>query len=180
MEGWSLSLAQQRALERQLRHIHDAGTWRRLLALLHAGQGQPIAEVAQWLQVDRRSVYRWVNRFVASRQLLALEHQPGQGRPRIGNEDLVQALEVALAHSPRELGYPANTWSVPVLQAFLAVYFPELEVSARTVRRRLKELGYVWKRFRYVLMPDPQAEKKTPDPGANTDAARGHGALGRG
>ena len=36
----------------------------------------------------------------------------------------------------------------------------ELSLSAATIRRHLHELGYVWKRPRYVLPPDPQQEKK--------------------
>jgi hypothetical protein len=68
---------------------------------------------------------------------------------------------------------------VPVLHAFLAIYLPEQEVSTRTVRRRLKDLGYVWKRFRYVLAPDPEAEKKTPDFGPDSGFAIPHSAFGR-
>jgi len=86
----------------------------------------------------------------------------------------------ALAQAPRELGYPANAWNVPLLQAFLSVYHPEQEVSTATLRRRLKAAGYVWKRFRYVLAPDPEEEKKTPDFAANTGFARAHRAAGGG
>lgn len=180
MKGCSLTPAQRRALERQLTRTHDADMLKRLLALLHVGQGQSVVEVARWLHVHRRSVYRWVDRYATSQQPEALEDQRGQGRPRIWNEDLANGLEAALARSPLQLGYPANSWSVPLLQSFLSVYYPELEVSTRTVRRRLKELGYVWKRFRYVLAPDPEAEKKTPSPVANPGAARWHSASGRG
>ncbi|MDB6125214.1 MAG: transposase, partial [Pedosphaera sp.] len=178
--GWSLTPAQLRTLEKELAHTHDAALLRRLLAVLEVGQGRSTTEVAQWLRVNRRSVYRWVERFAASHRPEALSHQRGQGRPRIWSEDLAQLLASALAQSPRQLGYSANTWTVPVLQAFLAVYLPGQEVSARTVRRRLRESGYVWKRFRHVLAPDPEAEKKTPAFAANSSFARAYGTLGRG
>jgi transposase len=180
MKDWSLTPAQRRALENELAQTQNVALWRRVLALLQVGQGRPIAEVAQRLRVDRRSVYRWVERFAASHRPEALSHQRGQGRPRIWSEDLTQLLATALGQSPLQLGYSANTWTVPVLQAFLAVYLPGQEVSARTVRRRLKELGYVWKRFRYVLAPDPEAEKKTQDFAANSGLARAYGPFGRG
>jgi transposase len=179
MKDWSLTPAQRRALEKELARTHDAALVRRLLALLLVGQGRPAVEVAQWLRVDRRSVYRWVERFAAFQRPEALVRRRGQGRPRIWSEDLAQLLAAALAQSPLQLGYSANTWTVPVLQAFLAVYLPGQEVSPRTVRRRLKESGYVWKRFRYVLAPDPEAEKKTPDFAANSGFARAYGTFGR-
>ena len=36
-----------------------------------------------------------------------------------------------------------------------------VSVTPRTVRRVLQTLGYAWKRPRYLLAPDPDAEKKT-------------------
>jgi hypothetical protein len=37
-------------------------------------------------------------------------------------------------------------------------------LSDETIRRELQRLGYVWKRGRYELEPDPEEEKKTADP----------------
>jgi transposase len=124
------------------------------------------------------SVYRWLERFSTQRTLAALEDQRGQGRPLLWNEELAELVESALAQPPLRLGYYANSWTVPLLQAFLAVYHPGQEVSTSTLRRHLKAAGYVWKRFRYVLEPDPEAEKKTPDCAANTRLARIHPGAG--
>src|SRR5262249_1730947 len=41
-------------------------------------------------------------------------------------------------------------------------------------------LGYVWKRPRYVLDPDPELEKKTADPPHHPAAATPDRAAGRG
>jgi hypothetical protein len=112
--------------------------------------------------------------------LAALADHRGQGRPPNWSEDLESLVAGALAQPPCELGYPSNTWTVPLLQAFLAVYHPEQEVSTATLRRRMKAAGYVWKRFRYVLAPDPEEEKKTLAFAANTGFARAHHASGRG
>src|SRR5258707_4630200 len=100
MRGWSLTAAQRRALERELAQTHDAAMLRRVLALLQVGQGRSIGEVAQWLRVDRRSIYRWVERFAAAQGPATLSHQPGQGRPRIWSEEQAQLLATALAQSP--------------------------------------------------------------------------------
>jgi transposase len=63
---------------------------------------------------------------------------------------------------PERFGYHANCWTIPLLQDQLRKNLDE-EYSASTVRRGLQRLGYVWKRPRYVLMADPEREKKTPN-----------------
>jgi transposase len=179
MSGGEWTPSQRRRLEQELSYTRDVGMLRRLLALIHVGQGQSISEVARWLRVDRRTIYRWLGRFADSGTAESLEDQPGRGRRRIWSDELASLLQTALAQSPRQLGYPANTWTISVLHAFLAVYLPEQEVSLRTVRRRLKEMGYTWKRFRYVLAPDPEAEKKTSNFRANSGFTASDSPFGR-
>jgi transposase len=56
-----------------------------------------------------------------------------------------------LARDPRPLGYRATTWTVPLLASYLRQR-RGCTVSARTLRRRLREWGYRWKRPRYVYV----------------------------
>src|SRR5581483_12008325 len=44
----------------------------------------------------------------------------GQGQPSRWSAELVDLVAAALAQSPGDLGYPANSWTVPLLQALLA------------------------------------------------------------
>jgi transposase len=179
MKGWHFTPAQRKALQRELTRTHDAGVFRRSLALLEADQGRSIAEVARLVRVTRPSIYRWLRRFAAGCAVAALEDRRSQRRPANWNEDLTGLVESALAQSPLQLGYPAaNTWTVPLLQAFLEVYLPEQKVSISTLRRCMKDLGYVWKRWRYVLTPDPEEEKKTPDFAPNPGFAHRHRTPG--
>src|SRR6185312_4529742 len=180
MNAWHLTPGQRRALERKLPHVRDAALYRRWLAWLQVDQGHSIAQTARVVRVNRRSGRRWMQRLASGHSLASLEQQPGQGRPCQWSQELTDWVEAALSQAPLHLGYHANSWTVPLLQAFLAVYHPQEPVSASTLRRHLKALGYVWKRFRYVLIPDPEAEKKTPYSAANTGFARRHRALGRG
>jgi hypothetical protein len=78
------------------------------------------------------------------------------------------------------LGYVGTGWTVPLLQQWLADERPGPRLSAATLRRRLRERDYVWKRFRYVLRPDPQREKKTPHPPPNSGLGPPYRALGPG
>jgi transposase len=59
-------------------------------------------------------------------------------------------LAAALARDPRRCGYQATSWTVPLLAHDLAA--KGLAVSPRTLRRRLHEAGYRWKRPRYVYV----------------------------
>jgi transposase len=68
-------------------------------------------------------------------------------------------LQTLLILSPEWFGYYATHWTVPLLKNQLRQNTGE-EYSSDTIRRWLHELGYVWKRPRYVLAPDPEREKK--------------------
>jgi transposase len=176
MRAWRLTAAQRRKLERELTRTRDADLFRRILALLEVDAGCPLGEVAQRLRVDRRSVQRWIARYRRQANVEALRHRPGQGRPRRWDPALEARLELALSQRPTDFGYVGTGWTVPLLQQWLAEDRPGRRLSAATLRRRLRERDYVWKRFRYVLSPDPEREKKTPDPGFGP----AHRALGPG
>jgi transposase len=55
-----------------------------------------------------------------------------------------------LARDPRRCGYQATSWTVPLLAHDLAA--KGIAVSPQTLRRRLHEAGYRWKRPRYVYV----------------------------
>src|SRR5690349_11398556 len=180
MRPWRLTPAQRRALERELARARDAALFRRILALLEVDAGCPVGEVAQRLRVDRRSVQRWIGRYRRQATVETLRHQPGQGRPRRWDQALEARLQVALSQRPSDFGYVGTSWTVPLLQQWLASDRTGPRLSAATLRRRLRERDYVWKRFRYVLSPDPQREKKTPDPPPTPGLGPAPRALGPG
>jgi transposase len=157
-----LQPAQKRRLHRLLHETSDLNTYRRCLALLEVGAGRPASDVARSLGVTRQSVHNWIARFgEAGRAEDLADHYRG-GRPaRLGEGD-IEGLAALLGHSPQHLGSPAANWTVPLLREYLR-RSTGADVSEPTVRRQLHRLGYVWKRPRYVLDPDPEREKKTPD-----------------
>lgn len=161
MKGLYWTAAQRLALETQLELTQDASIFGRTLALLEVDEGRAVQEVARELQVHRSNVYRWIERFAAEKRPEALERKPGQGRPRQWTQEAEEWLAWALEKPPIAVGYAANGWTLPLLQGFLAGCLPQMDdLSLTTLRRRLHEMGYVWKRFRYVLAPDPQEAKK--------------------
>jgi transposase len=153
----------RRQLQQQLKHARDASLYRRLLAVLQIGQGKPVAEVAQALGVTRQSIYNWVAAYAATGDPLALVDAARSGRPSSWTPDLQDHLRTLLRASPTRWGFPAVNWTVPLLRQQLASRDGRW-LSPDTIRRQLHELGYVWKRTRYVLPTDPDGEKKKGDP----------------
>jgi transposase len=165
-----LTSSQRRRLRDQRRRAQDASYYRRLLAVLELDRGKSVAEVAESLGVTRQSVYNWARSFAACPDPGALQDHYGIGRPSAWTEELEALLLGSFDQRPDELGYAGVNWTVPLLQEHLYRRTGRW-LSDDTLRRELDRLGYVWKRFRYVLPPDPEREKKTRDPAAAADLA---------
>jgi transposase len=151
---------QQRFRLRRLRDTtHDAGLLRRTLALLQIDQGHPVAAVAAELGVARQSIYNWRDRYLTAPTPRALHDGRGHGHVTAWDEELRAVLRSALEQPPSHWGYRDLEWTVPLLQEHLARWDGR-DWSDTTVRRQLHDLGYVWKRPRYVLLPDPHRTRK--------------------
>jgi transposase len=171
MSRLSLTSSQRRRLQRQLHHTHDARLYRRTLAILEVSRGQPVAQVAQSLGVTRRSIYYWSEHYREAFDPTALVDDDRPGRPSLWTEDLTALLRTLLVdHAPDQLGYSAVEWTAALLQGHLE-HCTGQRLSETTIRRELHGLGYVWKRSRYALAPDPELEKKTPHPRSNPGLA---------
>jgi transposase len=174
MSKLHLNARQQRHLHYQLRSARTARLYRRTLALVEMAQGKPVVHVARSLGVSRRSLYYWQQRYTAQHDPTALRDHKGSGRPRLWTLPLQALLEQSLAQKPDQYGYQASEWTVPLLIEHVASQ-GRLRVSDATMRRQLRRMGYVWKRPRYVLQPDPAREKKA----RNSSAAAPAGTAPR-
>jgi len=143
-------------------------------------QGRPVVHIAQSLGVSRRSLYNWLARYTHSRDPMALQDQRGGGRPSVWSSELTALFAVSIERPPDAWGYQAVEWTVPLMVAHLATLSGQ-RVSTAGVRRQLRRLGYVWKRPRYVLRPDPAREKKArhPPPTRPAGAAQRRAVRGR-
>jgi transposase len=179
MSGLNLTPAQRGGLRRQLAQATDVRLYRRTLAVLEFDRGRPMTDIADALGVARQSVYNWVTAFARERDPAALADAGGAGRPPLLGAGDRAWLQRLLSRSPQGLGYPATAWTVPLLRDALGGG-ADGRPSDDTVRRALHRLGYVWKRPRYVLAPDPDREKKTAHPPAGRGPARAQRRPGRG
>lgn len=160
MERYRLAAAERHRLEWQLHDTLDARVYRRTLAVLEISRGATVAEVAQTLGVTRQSVYNWLDRYGSRRNPQKLVDRARSGRPSLWRSPLRKMLRSSLETLLSRWGYWASRWTVPLLSQHLEQHAGR-RLSEDTVRRELRRLGFVWKRSRYVLEPDPDAEKKT-------------------
>jgi transposase len=179
MSELHLTASQRRRLEQQLRSTRDAGFFRRTLAVLEAAGGRSIAEIARLLRTSRVSVYHGIDCYDRTRDPTCLADHRGGNRPSLWTEELQAVLRSSLGQRPDHFGYQAVEWTVALLQEHLARWAGE-SPAATSIRRQLHAMGYVWKRPRYVLDPDPEREKKTADPPGNPPIAAPVGQALRG
>ena len=144
-----LSSTDRRRLERALSVAREARLYRRTEAVLLIAEGQSVSEAARRVRATRFSVRGWVGRYLATHDAATLADRPRQGRPHSAPRLTPCLLGAALARNPRGCGYQATSWTVPLLRQYLHQRH-SITISARTLRRRLHEANYRWKRPRYV------------------------------
>jgi transposase len=179
MEELKLNWRQRHRLQEQLKDAQDARLYRRTLAVLEVARGRSVAQVAQTLGMTRQSVYNWIASYLQGCDPSSLQDEPHRGRPSFWTEDHQALLRWLMERSPTEFGYFAGDWTVPLLQEQWR-HDTGVHLSAEIVRRGLQGLGYVWKRGRYQLEPDPELEKKTPYSGSHPQFAAAERAVGGG
>ncbi len=177
MKGLKFTGWERHRLREQLKETQDARVYRRTLAVLEISRGESIVQVAQTLNVTRQSVHNWIASYAQAYDPHALQDEPRPGRPTFWTEDHEALLRWLMEHTPDEFGYFAVNWTVPLLQEEWE-HGTGLRLSDETVRRGLQGLGYVWKRGRYELEPDPELEKKTPDSSSYSSFAAAERAVG--
>lgn len=154
-----LNPQQRFRLRRRLHATADLDVYRRALALLQLDQGKSVAAVAAVIGVSRRTVHRWLGAYLDHPGPGPLAARPSTGRPSSWDEDARAILGATLHQEPDHFGYQAEGWTVPWLRTHL-VRWRLTHLSDATLRRQLHGLGYVWKRPRYVLDPDPRRAAK--------------------
>ena len=136
-----LTPQQRFQLRRLLRTTDDLGAYRRTLALLQLERGDTVTDVAAILGVSRRAVHRWIGRYWDHPVPRSLTTHHSTGRPSEWDEDARAILSGTLHQPPDRFGQAGGG-------------------GGGTLRRQLHALGYVWKRPRYVLVPDPRRAAK--------------------
>ena len=144
----SFTATDQRRLRRALSTTPWAREYRRIAAVLYVAEGTSISESARRLHAARTSVERWVACYVRRRGIDDFADRRREGRPRVAGRLTKQWLATILRRDPRMLVYQATTWTVALLACYCCEHC-RMVISPRTLRRRLRETGFRWKRPRY-------------------------------
>jgi transposase len=169
MQTFRLNSRQRKQLQAQAKTAKGGRRVRRAIALLEVDQGRPVAQIAATLGVTRQTLYNWMARLTREGALGALQDRGGRGRPTVWTEPVTRFLAWSLTQPPDALGYASVDWTAELLRHHLAQWMG-VDVGDTALREQLHRLGYVWKRPRYVLQPDPDREKKKPNPAASPAA----------
>jgi transposase len=157
--------ADRRRLLQALAQAREARLYRRLRAVAEVAEGEPVVAVARRARVERSTVYRWIERYLQERVPSALADGSRSGRPRAAVALTDDRLRQLLTSDPRQFGFAANAWTVPLLAGHLRAQ--GLAISARTLRRRIRAARFRWKRPRYVYRE--RAEHVGAKKGASSD-----------
>ena len=147
---FSLTARDRAALETLVSGTKDVRQLKRAQALLVLADGASVSAVARSLCVARNTIYNWIARFAERSGTIAerLTDVPRCGRPDDLMQTLLERLPVLMAQKPTDHGYRHAEWTVDLLCGHLAA--EHIEASGGTMRRALHELGYRWKRPRFV------------------------------
>ena len=144
---WPFSWYDRRRLRRALAEARTARLFRRVQSVLRVAEGYSVAEAARLSGVDRTSVHRWVGTYLCRHVVADLYDLPRSGRPREADDLDAERLEFLLEQDPRTVGYQATSWTVPLWATYVRDEYGCV-LSERTLRRRLRECGWRWKRPR--------------------------------
>jgi len=136
-------------LSQALAETQQTRVFRRLQAVLLIAQGYTAQESAGITGLSRRSVYHLVKRYLADHQIDVLLDPSRSGRPAVATRITPARILAELKLSPLRLGYRTNVWMVELLADRLNKLYGG-RISARTLRRRMRDLGLRCKRPRYV------------------------------
>lgn len=151
----------KRRLTRALQRATEIRTYRRIQAVLLVVQGRTIPEAAQIAGTRPWSVYRWVRAYLHTHRPDRLYDASRSGRPPVAASITDAHVVREFRRDPMRLGYRATGWTVSLLADHLQQKYG-CTISARTLRRRMRDLDLRWKRPRYVYATkDPnRAQKK--------------------
>jgi transposase len=157
---WGLGGHDRGKLKAAVRAVRDARHLRRVQAVLLVAQGRPMKLVCGASGLSRQSVYNALRRYRRGRRPADLADRPRPGRPRAAQAIGSRQILAALREDPRDAGFNATTWTVPLLARYLSARH-RAAITPRTLRRRMHEAGLRWKRPRYVYHErDPHATQK--------------------
>jgi transposase len=132
----------------------------RLLAAIAYKNGVTQTELAEWYDVQRRTIYSWLKRLVCVESLeQAVSDDKRTGRKRKLSESQQEEFEQAVHESPEEVGIDAPAWTPALVQEYLEETYG-VEYSSPSCRRLLKEAGLSYQKPRRLAAEADEDEQE--------------------
>ncbi|WP_254546667.1 helix-turn-helix domain-containing protein [Halomarina pelagica] len=135
------------ALRQALDELDDSRPARRLFAAIAYKHGVTQTELAEWFDVERRTIYSWLTRLEADAESLdrVVYDAHRSGRPRKLTDDQCRELRRTLRESPEAAGYDAPAWTPALVRDHVRDRF-DVDYSIPSCRRLMKEAGLRYRR----------------------------------
>jgi transposase len=136
-------------LQDALDNVDGKKPTQRLLAAIAYKNGVTQTELAEWYDVQRRTIYSWLKRLDTDESLeQAVSDDKRTGRKRKLSEQQQEEFEEAVHDPPSEVGIDAPAWTPALVQRYLEETY-DVEYSIPSCRRLLKEAGLSYQKPRW-------------------------------
>jgi len=147
-------------LQDALDNVDGKKPTQRLLAAIAYKNGVSQTELAEWYDVQRRTIYSWLKRLDTDESLeQAVSDAKRTGRKRKLSETQQEEFEETVHDPPSEVGIDAPAWTPALAQDYLDETYG-VEYSIPSCRRLLKEAGLSYQKPRRSAAEADQDEQE--------------------
>ena len=125
-------------LQQALATVDGKKPTQRLITAIAYKHGVTQTELAEWYDVQRRTIYNWLSRFDERPIEAAITDDDRPGRPRKLASEQQKQLYETLRTSPSEAGFEASSWTPALVKEHVAETF-DVDYSEPSCRRLLQE-----------------------------------------
>jgi transposase len=148
-------------LQDALDNVDEKKPTQRLLAAIAYKNGVTQTELAEWYDVQRRTIYSWLKRLDTDESLeQAVSDDKRTGRKRKLSESHQREFEATVHEPPEAVGLHAPAWTPALAQEYLEETYG-VEYSIPSCRRLLKEAGLSYQKPRRKAAEADEDEQET-------------------
>lgn len=141
----NLDEVSQKRLQEALDNVEGKRPALRLTATIAYKNGITQTELAEWFDVERKTIYNWLHRLEATDLEESVSDGARPGRRRKLENEYVEELRGFLHEPPESIGFDATSWTPKLVRRLLATEF-DVEYSIPSCRRLMKEAGLEYRR----------------------------------
>lgn len=130
----------------------------RLYAVYQVSLGQPSRKLEDLYNTSFKQITNWVHRF-EEQGIDGLRDKPGRGRKsRLSVGQQEELLDLLINKSPQVYGYNTDTWTGPLLIAWVKEQF-SITFKKAQIYNIIKDMGFSYQRAK-GFYPETDAEKQ--------------------